>query len=605
MVIRNLLITSLLALLCSSPTFAVDSSEVTTAVFNSTGLVLSPQAERNISDYITRSSNPVIQEGLLCLLEKDRREDLQRLRKSARRIRIDGMVRDWNTADFETRDTFDEWYPVNPDKPIRRKRRDFDIVSYGFAVTNDYVHVMLKPRSMPRGKKHHHAVNFMNSSGRLYYAIAWSEYGFHVHEYNPEDNSYVRSFRPRGMKNAAGRVFEAKVPRRSMKNLPEYFHVGSIAWDKEYNAYNNMWPYTPHSSLEEKYRNYGLELFARYSESAVFIPDNPVPIAQALADAYIYRMSRNSVRPLVVSDGLRMLEEAAKSDAWAFPGQKKLTEHRLNQIIEWSNRASLYGIENNSWKFRSVLSPHGEKFSEASYRFLFLDPAVLDDARTLITQYDLIVPGDLPATLRKIEETAVNTQRYRAGLAFLEMLSRVLGTAYWQKIYEDAKYEEDNNLTVITEIDDVPIHKYSNWSASFQVRYLRDNNTHFGNCGDVTTMSLAVAKALGIPAIHIHYDLAGDNYHQVIHSFPAYYSSAEGRYIGFRKGDNHAWDWAKSGREDLKVIYFYDSPIHEWFSQFQIRPFTGTKVWRSSNSDSYTASLEQWQIMNAGGFPAP
>lgn len=210
-----------------------------------------------------------------------------------------------------------------------------------------------------------------------------------------------------------------------------------------------------------------------------------------------------------------------------------------------------------------------------------------------------------PATLWRIEETVANTQRYRATLAFLERLARLIGTEYWQNIYEEAKYEEEHNLNIITEVEGVPIYKSSNYSASFQLPYFSEHNTHYGDCGDVTVMSVAIAKALGIPALHIHYDLVDDNYQEVLHSFPAYYSSAEQRYRGFRNGYNLVWDWAKSGRTGLRVHYFYDRPIYEWFSQFYYRALPGTNIWTSSNQETAIVSLEEWQFLNSGGFSQP
>jgi transglutaminase-like putative cysteine protease len=468
-----------------------------------------------------------------------------------------------------------------------------------------YLYVMLRPRAMPRNMKYYYALNLMNSSSNLYYSIAWTNSGNYVNEFNTADNSWVRSFVPGTMRSAQGGVFEARVPLKALKHLPEYYHISPITWDKAYNAYNNIWTYTPETALPQKYRNYALELFARYAEYTYLVPDNPLPIAQALADAYIYRMGEDSVRGLVVSDGLLMLEEAQKTESYSFPDQNTLSKLKLDQIIAWSNRTSLYSVQGSSWKFREILSKNGEKFTAELYSFLFLDPAVFDDARAVISAYDLVVPADLPATLWKMEDTLANTQRYRGSLDFLKRLADLIGTDYWRKIYEDAKFEEENNLNIITEVAGVPIYTSGNYSATFQVQYFNDNGHHYGDCGDVTVMSVALAKVLGIPALHIHYDLIDDNYQEVIHSFPAYYSSAEDRYMGFRTGYNIVWDWAKSERETLKVHYFFDLPVDEWFSQFYSRPLPGTKVWSASNQQAAIVSLEEWESFNSGGFTAP
>ena len=584
---------------------AVDTSEIIAAISNLQDLTLSPEAKLNISIYASQSKNPVVQEGLERLLEKDRRDELKRLGRAARRIHIDGRARDWSTRNFEVKDEWDEWHPINGKKGIKKRRAEFDLVSYGFACDGRFVYAMLKPRAVPRHQKYYHALNIASGSSRIFYSIAWTNNGTYINEFKEADNSWVRSFVPRGMQSAQGRVFEARVPLRALKNLPEYYHLSAVGWDETYDAYNSTWTYSPVSALPEKYKNYALELFARYAESTPFTPDNPLPIAQALADAYIYRMSQSSVRDMVVSDGLLMLEEAQKTESYAFPNQKKLPNLGLNQIIAWSNRAYLYGIQNNSWRFRQILSKHGEKFSEAVYRFLFLDPATFSDARELIAAYDLVVPEDLPATLWKIEETLANTQRYRASLDFLKTLAELIGTEYWRRIYEEAKFEEENNLNIIANVEGVPIYKSANYGASFQVKYFKENGSHYGDCGDVTVMSLAVAKALGIPALHIHYDLIDDGYHRVIHSFPAYYSSAESLYLGFRTGYNIVWDWTKSGRTGLKVLYRSELPINEWFSNFHSRPLPGTKVWNASNFKSAVVGLEEWENFNAGGFAEP
>ncbi len=565
-------------------------------------LTLSQAVQQNISDYVSLSTNPIVHEGLERLLEKDRQAEFKRLKHAAKRIKIDGRAKDWSTRTFAVGDRWNEWYPIKAGRKIRKKRAAFDTTLYGFASDGRYLYVMSKPRVMPRNQKYYFAINLMSSASRPFYSIAWADNASYVNVFNEADGSWKKSFVPRGMKSAKGRVFEARVPLRALKKLPGYYHPTSVAWDEAYNAYNYITAFTPQSSLPEKFRNYALELFARYAERRSFTPDNPLPIAQALADAYIYRMSEDRVRDTVVSDGILMLEEAEKTESYSFPDQQKLSKLGLNQIISWSNRASLYGIENNTWRFRKILSRNGGKFSEAIYKFLFLDPAVFNDARALISRHDLIVPGDLPATLWKIEETFANNQHYRASLDFLRALAELLGTEYWRKMYEEARYEEENNLHIITEVDGVPVYRGLNWSAGFQVRYFNENGTHYGNCGDVTAMSLAVAKALGIPALHIHYDVIDDYFYREIHSFPAYYSSAENRYMGFRTGYNMVWDWTKSGREGLKVLYRYELPVYEWFSQFYDKPLPGTKVWSASNFKFALVSLEEWESFNSGGF---
>lgn len=593
------------AFILPSRVLAVDAQEIIAAIANLRTVALSPETQQNIINYVSQSSSPVVHEGLSRLLEKDRHSELVKLKRAAKRIRIDGSAREWRTKNFKVNDQWDEWYPINTSKPIRKKRAEFDTLSYGFVSNGRYLYLMSKPRKMPRRGEYYHVINLMNSSSGVFYSIAWTNNGNYINEFRTSDNSWIRAFVPKGMRSVKGRVFEARVPLRALNKLPEYYHPSSVAWDETNNAYNQIWSLSPHSSLSEKYKNYALELFARYAESAVLSPDDPLPVAQALADAHIYRMGTASVRDMVVSDGILMFDEARKTTDYSFSNQEKLKQLSLDQIILWSNRTYLYAIQNIPWKFREVLSKNGERLTEEIYRFLFLDPAVFDEVHALIATHNLIVPGDLPATLWKIEETVANTQHYRASLDFLKNIAERIGTEYWWQIYEEAKFEEENNLNVITEVNGVPIYKSWNYSASFQIKYFNEHGAHYGDCGDVTIISLAIVKALGIPALHIHYDLIDDNLHQAIHSFPAYYSSATNLYLGFRTGYNIVWDWIKSGREGIKVLYYYDLPVDEWFSLFYIKPLVGTKIWSASNQKVAVISMEEWESYNSGGFLAP
>lgn len=585
--------------------FAVDSQEILATINNLRSVVLSSDAKQNIINYVNQSSSPVVHEGLGRLLGEEKRAELKRLKRAAKRISIDGSAGEWKIKNFKVNDEWDQWYPISTDKPIERRRAEFDILSYGVVSDGRYLYVMSKPRKMPRHGKYFYAINLMNSDSRLYYSIAWTNNGNYINQFRTADNTWVRAFVPKGMKSAKGKAFEARVPLRALKKLPDYYHPSSVAWDEANNAYNYIWTLNPQSSLPEKYRNYALELFSRYAQSASLSPDDPFPVAQALADAYIYRMSMAAVRDMVVSDGLAMFQEAQNTEQYSFPGQERLKQLSLNQIILWSNRAYLYAIQNVPWKFREVLSSSGEKFTEGIYRYLFLNPAVLNDARTLIATYDLFVPGDLPATLWKIEDTVANTQRYRASLDFLKKIAEGINTEYWWQIYEDAKYEEENNLDVITEVDGVPIYKSWNYSANFQVKYFSEYGHHYGDCGDVTIISLALVKALGVPALHIHYDLISNNFHQAVHSFPAYYSSSANLYLGFRTGYNIVWDWNKQGRDDLRVLYYYELPLEEQFSLIYNEPLDATKIWSANNQKLSVVSMEEWQGYNAGGFSGP
>lgn len=588
-----------------SPAAAIDSSELFDALQKNRVPILSQAVYQNLANFVEQSTSLVVQDGLERLLEQERKVEFKHLRKIARRIRIDGRPRDWKRSNFLSLDQDDNWSPIDPRRRIKKKRKEFDLISFGSVINSRYLYVQIKPRRMPQGIEHYHAVNLMDNRGRLFYTITWTRSGCYLYEFHPRSHEFMGATKPVGMQSAAGRVFEARVPIRALKNLPDYYQVGSIAWDEDYNAYNNIWSYTPQAHLHEIYRNYALELFARYADNITLTPNDPLPLAQALADAYLYRMGTEAVRDLVIVDGLAMLDMAKQSEEYVFPGQRPLAQMSLDQLLVWSNRATLYGVENNAWRFRKILSKTGGKLTEEIYRFLFLDPAALQEARSLIELYNLIVPGDLSATLRNIEETVIARQYYRADLDFLERLATILDSDYWWGIYGDARYEQDHDLNVITTVEGVPIYKHRNWSSSFQTRYFAEHGNHYGNCGDVTGLSLVIAKALGIPGLHIHYDLVGDGYYQVVHSFPAYYDSAQELYVGFRSGDNQVWDWAKSGRDDLQVFFSYDMPIQEWCSQAYSRLLPGVKAWGASNYKTKVITLVEWNNFNLNGFPAP
>ena len=163
-----LIVVALVLFLFPGAAKALDSTQFLKAIEKLESYPLSLKAKQNISTYVNQSTNAVVRQGLHRLLEHKRQAEFLKLKRAAKRIRIDGKSGDWSTSNFEVKDKWNDWYPINSKKKIRKKRKQFDLVSYGFVVDDRYLYAMIKPRTMPKREKYYLGINIMGSGGGLY-----------------------------------------------------------------------------------------------------------------------------------------------------------------------------------------------------------------------------------------------------------------------------------------------------------------------------------------------------------------------------------------------------------------------------------------------------
>ena len=180
----------------------------------------------------------------------------------------------------------------------------------------------------------------------MVYAIVWSSSGNGIQEWDGNGNfiEYV----PIGKsKFAAKDVFEAKIPRRLLKHLPPLCLVQGVVYNEERNGLDTKLDAALEYSQDDLMKCSSLEVLFRYAEKSELTADEPVVLAQAIADGFIYRIADSETKKLIVGDGLAMVEESRQAFRQQFTGQQLTPKLPFRFLLHWANRVAMHGGYNN------------------------------------------------------------------------------------------------------------------------------------------------------------------------------------------------------------------------------------------------------------------
>ncbi len=563
-------------------------------------------ALNNLKNYIRKSTSSRMRNGINFMAKQRMRSKVRRLKRADKAIRINGRTADWRRKGIRIyQDTSNDLFAIDSATPVKYSKTD-DIQRAAVLTSDGAISFMIEPLAMPaKGRKFYYALNLFTHEAGVLYLLSFTDSGFWLQEYDPAGNKWVRSdLNPGGCISAGRNAVEVKVPFRLLRKLPRHFYVQAVSWDEARNAYDTLFFQSTLSRRSEEYYNYALDLLVQYAERAALPPDNPLPLAQAVVDSYWYRMGNAAVKERIINDGIAMLDEIQKASQYEFPGQEKPLNLPFEHLLVWANRSLYFSMNNPKWKVQKTLNATGGVFTEEMYEHFVLAPAVLDQARAYAAEQDLLKEGDLAGTMRAIETHFSTVWKYRAPLDFIEMLYRFSPEWYGQ-LYFEVVEDYGTNGTVITRVGSDDVVKWWNQSAPFQLGFVREYGYFFGNCGDAAVLSAAVGKALGIPSIHTHYDVvAPNNGVNAVHSFAAYYSSGQNRYLGYRRGDNRIFEFATAGLSSFQVRYINETPIVTPLWNISSDRFHGQEFYQPSNTCAAIAAPEAWEDMNRNGMDA-
>ena len=563
----------------------------------------SPAARENIRRYVASSSNPSIQEGLSLLLHPALKIYQKQAAAAAKRMKVDGLENDWAATRVVKQDDVGDLQPIDQSLPMAPYAETEDVASSGCFLTAKYLYCMIKPVVMPaNGTPYHFRINLCSSDVKIVYALVWTNTGNVIQEWDTISGGFLYNVPPIKAKFKKRAIFEARIPRALLPRLSTVRYLQGASWLELKNVFDGSWHSNFLTSIEDRYYNYSLELFARYAEIALLTPDNPLYIAQALTDAFPYRLGDSITKGEVIADGLAMIDQAVLSEQYQFEGQAKLSQLPFTHLLAWADRSLIHGTDNMAWKFRHSLDANGEKISSEVYHFLFLQPETLVQARELLSRYNLLQPA-LADTTRGIEAWLQSIWKYRSDGNVIEDACEHQG-GYWCDVMREYQEEIAQNRIVIATIGFDEIFKWSNMSASYQMRSILDYGLYYGNCGDTTAIGLAFGKALGLPVIHIHYDSLVNGQQTAIHSFPNYYSSSADSYLPFSAGYNGLPPWKLSGLPEDRIYYYLELPIAGAFWDPDIGIFPGAVWGHSTNVCPSTVTTAEWDAVNRQGVSA-
>ncbi|MFA6432134.1 MAG: hypothetical protein WCV91_07140 [Candidatus Margulisiibacteriota bacterium] len=591
------------ALIVWSATCAYGDNDISQAINDLKGYKPTQSAKDKVVNYFSQDQTQWKNVGRKIILRLN-----ESIQKSAAAnikadIKLDGEDADWIKAGAVISDPSGDVGELDKtaDKGVFQPLDD--IVGYGFTADNNNLYFMLKPAAMPTDRDYYdYNINLLSLTGKMLYKICWRMYENSISYYD-EDNQLMGNVPDNsGSVFIKKNVFEAKVPKKILKDLPSNFYIEAMSNHYHRNAADlacNELIYGSLASLKNE-NNYSLELFCKYAEKIDLDPNDPFPLAQAIVDAFPYKMVTGDVKEEVVNDGLAMIAEAKGANKYNYSGQKRLSERGFENILLWADRGIGLSYQDPIFKFYSSLPKSGGKYNKEVYEFLFLTPKSLALCRQMVEKNGLLVPGNISATCDNIQKWLQKKEDYRADDFFLGKLF-----AYDPKKYSGIYYAYKNDdKPCITTIGDDEILKWTNQSASFQVGYLYKNGVYFGNCVDVAVVSSAFAKSIGISPIIFHYDSILDNDQETIHTFPAYYDSNANLYRCFIKGENIVQGWAKKGSKVINVGYSIEVPITWPYWNIRAKKLYGYNGDFSSNVYPAKVSEADWEKIDNVGLSA-
>lgn len=566
----------------------------------------SRDALNNLKNYIRKSTSQQMRDGIEMMAKQRMHSKVSQLKRVDKSLRIDGRMADWRKKGVRIyQDLLNDVSAIDPAKPVRYSKID-DIKSAAILTSDGAISFMIELAKMPsKSRKFYYAINLLTHEGNLLYTLSWMNTGFWVQEFNPDGNKWLNAVKIKpGRRFAARKVVEAKIPFKLLPKLPRHVLVQVVSWNEERNAVDTLNYQSTLSRRSEEYYNYALDLLIQYAGRITLPPDNPLPLAQAMVDSYWYRMGNAAVKERIINDGIAMLAEIQKASQYDFPGQVKPVNLPFEHLLVWANRSLYFSINSAKWKFRKTLTSTGGIFTEDMYEHFFLTPAVLDQARELVAEQNLIREGDLAGTMHAIEAYFATVWKYRAPLEFIKQLYDFdpdgYGPLYFEVLNE---YQTEGTIVATIGLDDIV--KWWNQSPSFQLEFLKTHGFYYGNCGDSAVISAAVGKAIGIPSMHTHYDVVKpDNSVQAVHSFAAYYSSAQNRYLGYSQGYNQVFGFAREGLSSYQVRYIHETPVVTSLWNITSNKFHGQEFYQPSNTCAAIISPEAWEDIDRNGVAA-
>lgn len=557
---------------------------------------LTKAQEYKIKKYLTRSTSITIQTGLKILLEKKLDKKLNKKKRIIANFKIDGKISDWKHTGLIKKDPLNDTIIINEKESKPDTKAIDDLVSYGFIMNNDYIYTMLKPAKMPtKNKTYHYRINLINQKGHLIYAILWTSWGNYVQEWNPETGNYVRDHYFPNSVFSKKNIFEAKIPVAKLIKLPYYFAAEGVVWHEHHNQYDYSWLLPYEQSINEKYSKASAKLFFEYAKKTKLRINDPMPVVQSLTDGFAYKFADKKVKKEVIADGLKMINYANNNINYTFPEQKTLVDNDLEALFTWSNRAFGYG------DYLSYYLTNNQRMNHQTYHFMFMDPDRLILADTMIKNNNLYDSTDLSNTIYNIESWLWEKEHYRAGLDFLKLLLEY--NPGMEETYQENVLEEQNHQRVITKINGFKIKTYNNYSPTFQINYLYQNNTFYGNCGDIAIAGQVFYKALGVPTFSFSYGTIANKFNYGIHTFPIYYSSKDDLWYNYTKSGNGIYDWAKpENNQPYDVLYYVNRPQIGSYWEHLYKTIDQNDIWLTSNRYTNVVSVEKWQEINEQGY---
>lgn len=279
----------------------------------------------------------------------------------------------------------------------------------------------------------------------------------------------------------------------------------------------------------------------------LFIKDDVITEALALANSHIFFLADNAARQLIASDAADHFDFYRELISWQ-ESQKlpwSLAEVSVIPKIFWADRCRYQMSEITG----TLVPENGYKLGPEEYREFADSPAVLREIHLLIVRENLVSPG-LSKTAGVLEDFVQRKRKYRSTMENLaDFNSRLM--------FSDEDFAVARAEFAAGQYETTLFGKNRRWDEfrwlNYQWQLFESKGFFQGDCGDTTVAQMGFYRAAGICPVSMQW-VHPEHVAAFMHNFPGYYHPVLGRWYSVQK----PFFFGPGGGVLEKVdIYFY------------------------------------------------
>lgn len=302
--------------------------------------------------------------------------------------------------------------------------------------------------------------------------------------------------------------------------------------------------------------NYALEILLWLAQNKCYEKNDPITMALALANNYIYSIADDETRKAILTDVMkhykfyRSIVAGQETAGVNYP----LRTAPLVPKIFWADRSGdkFWLIQQDMTRF------HTKKLTLAIYRDFVDKIEVLESIRKAALSEGLALPS-LARTASTTEEWVHSHRTYRSSIENLVDFNR-------RGVFSDeelAASRDEIRRGLYTLNYNGTNRRWDEFRwINYQWNLYQTTGRFRGDCGDTTIVQMAFYRAIGVCPVSLQY-IGATGAAADMHNFPGYFNPLQGRWFTYQKPVFYGNGGARRAGIDL-YLYFTKPVYHHW-----------------------------------------